>query len=150
MPELHGWIYDDRAAAQHRRADRHRRCVDGDANKAEGIAFITIWTLHRNRLYSVTLTRGCDMETNRSDSKLRVEWQVVKHAPVSFGIVLLTACLLIGGGFYWHFHTKLDLQTDKIAFLTEENDRLRNEIKRLVKINTLQETALKEIPDTKK
>ncbi|UVT17310.1 MAG: hypothetical protein H8K04_07145 [Nitrospira sp.] len=90
------------------------------------------------------------MGTNESDSKLRVEWQVVKHAPASFGITLLTVCSLIGGGLYWHFHAKLVLQTDKIAFLREENDRLRNEIERLVKINTLQGAALKEIPDTKK
>jgi hypothetical protein len=90
------------------------------------------------------------MESNGADSRLRVEWQVVKQAPVSFGIALLMLSFLIGGGLYWHFHTKLELKTDKIAFLREENDRLRNEIKRLVKINTLQGAPLEEIPDTKK
>lgn len=90
------------------------------------------------------------MENNGSGSKLGVEWQVVKQTPVSFGLALLTGCLFIGGALYWHFHTKLELQADKIAFLREENDRLRNEIQRLVKLNTLQNAPLKEIPDTKK
>ena len=78
------------------------------------------------------------MGNNGSDSKLRLEWQVLRQAPVSFGIALLAICLPIGGGLYWHFHSKLELQSDKIAFLREENDRLRNEIQRLVKLNTLQ------------
>lgn len=90
------------------------------------------------------------MDNNGSGSRLSLEWQVVKQAPVSFGIAVLTGCLLIGGALYWHFHTKLELQTDKIAFLREENDRLRNEIQRLVRMNTLQNAPLKEIPDTGK
>jgi hypothetical protein len=88
--------------------------------------------------------------SNRSSSRLRVEWQVVTHAPVSFGIALLTVSLLIGGGLYWHFHTKLILQTDKIVSQREENDRLRHEITRLVKTNALNDAPLNETPDPKK
>ncbi len=83
-------------------------------------------------------------------SRLRVEWQVVTHAPVSFGIALLTVCLLIGGGLYWHFHAKLILQTEKIASQREANDRLRHEITRMVKMNALNDAPLNENSDPKK
>jgi len=88
--------------------------------------------------------------SNRSSSRLRVEWQVVTQAPVSFGIAVLTVCLLIGGGLYWHFHTKLILQADKIASQREANDRLRHEITRMVKMNALNDAPLNESSDPKK
>ena len=79
-----------------------------------------------------------------------VEWQVVLQAPLSFGISLLTLSLLIGGVQYGLYHSNLELKTEKIASLREENDRLRNEINRLVKINALQEAPLGKTPETNK
>ncbi len=86
----------------------------------------------------------------RNERWWQVEWQVVLQAPLSFGISLLTLSLLIGGVQYGLYHSNLALKTDRIASLREENDRLRHEIKRLVKLNALQEAPLKEIPDTNK
>jgi hypothetical protein len=80
----------------------------------------------------------------------QVEWQVVSQAPLSFGISLFTLSLLIGGVQYGLYHSNLELKTDRVASLREENDRLRNEIRRLVKLNALEESPLKEPPDTNK
>lgn len=87
---------------------------------------------------------------NKSDFWLWGEWHAVKQAPLLFGISVLTLSLLIGGVLYGHFHTNLELRADRIVSLREENDRLRNEIKRLVKLNAIQDTPSKEPPDTNK
>lgn len=86
----------------------------------------------------------------RNSKWWQIEWHVVSQAPLSFAISLLTLSLLIGGVQYGLYHSNLELKTDRIAFLREENDRLRNEIKRLVKLNALQEAPVKELPDTNK
>lgn len=86
----------------------------------------------------------------RNDRWWQIEWQVVSQAPLSFGISLLTLSLLIGGVQYGLYHSNLKQKTDRIASLREENDRLKYEIKRLVKLNALQEAPLKEPPDKNK
>lgn len=86
----------------------------------------------------------------RNDRWWQIEWQVVSQAPLSFGISLLVLAVLIGGVQYGLYHSNLELKTERIASLREENDRLRHEINRLVKLNALQEAPLKEIPDTNK
>ena len=86
----------------------------------------------------------------RNDRWWQIEWQVASQAPLSFGLSLLILSLLIGGVQYGLYHSNLELKTDRIASLREENDRLRDEIKRLVKLNSLQEVPSKENPDTNK
>lgn len=90
------------------------------------------------------------MNKNGSNPWWRVEWQVLTQAPLSFGFCVVILSLLIGAGFYWKFHTNLELKADKIAFLREENDRLRHEITRMVEANVLRDAPLHEAPDPNK
>lgn len=90
------------------------------------------------------------MNNSGSDPRWRVEWQVVMQAPLSFGFCVVILSLLIGAGLYWKFHTNLELKTDKIAFLREENDRLRHEITRMVEANALRDAPLHETPNPNK